>query len=223
MNKRYLDNGISNYQYYLSDQYVICPQCNKYSILKYQPCVHQTQYLTEGEFSFTCQHCLYHLDSSNPNIKNGNYYIRADGRCQKCGGQWLHAEEKIVNSGSLPQFIEKTCTYCNFPTQFKEYSIHFKYNDQIGYTKFGLELYLKTSTRCGDVFVYNVLHLIELKSFIKANLRERNPNTGNSSYFSRLPVWIKSARNRKEILKAILRLEQMASNIQPLTKKRKQT
>lgn len=33
---------------------------------------------------------------------------------------------------------------------------------------------------------------------------------------SRLPAWIKSARNRKEILKAILRLEQMTSTMQAL-------
>lgn len=219
MIKRHLDKGISNYEYYLSDQNVICPQCNKHSVLKYQPCKEETQYLTAGKFSFTCQYCLFHLDANNENIKNGNYYIRADGRCCKCGGQWLYAEERIVNSGSLPQFIEKTCTYCKSITKFEDYSIHFKYHNKIGYTKFGLELHLKTSTRWGEIFVYNLTHLTELKSFIEASLRERPQNTGNSSYFSRLPAWIKSARNRQEILKAILRLEQMATTIQPSTNK----
>lgn len=58
-----------------------------------------------------------------------------------------------------------------------------------------------------------------IKKFIQADLRERKFSNYNRSYFSRLPAWIKSTRNRKEILKAILRLEQMASTIQPLTNK----
>ena len=70
-------------------------------------------------------------------------------------------------------------------------------------------------TRLGNLYIHNPEHLQVLKSFILADLRERTQHTGNSSYFSRLPAWIKSARNRKEILKAILRLEQMASTIQP--------
>ena len=34
--------------------------------------------------------------------------------------------------------------------------------------------------------------------------------------YSRLPAWIKSARHRKDVLKALLRLEQMVSTLQPL-------
>ncbi|RQW45117.1 hypothetical protein, partial [Escherichia coli] len=71
----------------------------------------------------------------------------------------------------------------------------------------------------GALYVYSPAHLKELKIFIDANLRERTKQNGNNSYFSRLPAWIKSTRNRKVILKAILRLEQMASTIQPLTNK----
>ncbi len=214
MNKRHLDHGITNYEYYLSNQDVICPQCKLPSVLSYSPCDGQTQYFTEGHFSFTCKNCLYTLNGSKQNTENGYYYARADGRCRKCGGQWLYPKEKLVNSGSLPKYIEQQCTYCHHFTQFEEYTIHFEYDKQLGYTKFGLDLYLKTPTRWGDLFVYNQKQLTDLKAFVEANLRERTQNTGNSSYYSRLPAWIKSARNRKEILKALLRLEQMATTIQ---------
>ncbi len=77
---------------------------------------------------------------------------------------------------------------------------------------------MTTETRHGLIFVYNIEQLNYLKAYISANLRERKFPNYNRSYFSRLPAWIKSTRNRKEILKAVLRLEQMASTIQPLTK-----
>lgn len=61
------------------------------------------------------------------------------------------------------------------------------------------------------IVAYHPQHLAELKQFIQADLRERHKDIcyRNRSYFSRLPAWIKSARHRKEILKAIDRLEQM--------------
>lgn len=212
MIKRALDWGLSNYHYSLSDQIVICPHCEKPTILEYIP---DPTYKLHGSFKFTCQHCLHHLNDEKPNTQNGHFYIRADGRCAKCGGQWLYAREKLVNSGALPQFIEKQCTYCNHTTQFHQYQQYFEYENKIGFTAFGLELYLKTPTRWGELFVYNQEQLSALKSFIQAPLRERTQSAGNSSYFSRLPAWIKSARNRQEILKALLRLEQMATTIQP--------
>ena len=101
----------------------------------------------------------------------------------------------------------------------KSQKIDYSKANRLEHTHFGLKLCLVAPTRFGNIYVHNLEHLQVLKSFVHAGLRERTQSTGNSSYFSRLPAWIKSARNRKEILKAILRLEQMASTIQPLTNK----
>jgi hypothetical protein len=75
---------------------------------------------------------------------------------------------------------------------------------------FGLSLYLKTATRFGTLWAYNYPHLFALKQFISANLRERLCDAGNAAWTSRLPTWMKQARHRKELLKAIARLENLS-------------
>jgi ribosomal protein L37E len=75
---------------------------------------------------------------------------------------------------------------------------------------FHLPLWLQTPC-CGHVlWAYNAAHLAFLECYVQATLRERlpNPNT-NRSLASRLPLWIKYAANRKDVLKGIARLKSM--------------
>lgn len=46
-----------------------------------------------------------------------------------------------------------------------------------------------------------------LEGYVGAKLRERT-NKGRSSFLSKLPKWIKSAKNREEILKGIAKLKE---------------
>ena len=72
---------------------------------------------------------------------------------------------------------------------------------------FGLRLALSDNVGVGKtVWAYNSGHLAELKRFVSAKLREYGA-TSNSSFASRLPAWIKSARNRGKVLAAITRIE----------------
>lgn len=62
---------------------------------------------------------------------------------------------------------------------------------------------------CGHVlWAYNTAHLAFLREYVQADLRERVPvpNT-NNTLASKLPRWMKSAKNRDEVLKGIARLE----------------
>jgi len=70
-------------------------------------------------------------------------------------------------------------------------------------------LWLQTETRHGEIWAYNLEHLDLLRRFVAASLRERAPwyDTGQKmTYVARLPAWIKSAKNRDEVLRAIDRL-----------------
>lgn len=68
-------------------------------------------------------------------------------------------------------------------------------------------LWLQTEC-CGETFwAYNKAHLKFIENYVAATLRPRTPNI-NSSLASRLPQWIKSAKNRDEILKAIGKLKE---------------
>ncbi|MCD9186351.1 MAG: hypothetical protein LUM44_07945 [Pyrinomonadaceae bacterium] len=72
---------------------------------------------------------------------------------------------------------------------------------------FRLPLWLEISC-CGKMlWAYNEKHLGFIEDYVGAKLRERKPFV-NKSLASRLPGWIKQAKNRDEILKAIGKLRE---------------
>lgn len=72
---------------------------------------------------------------------------------------------------------------------------------------FRLPLWLEIPC-CGErLWAYNREHLDLIEKYVGAKLRERT-SKGRNSFLSRLPKWIKSAKNRDEILKAIKKLKE---------------
>jgi hypothetical protein len=67
---------------------------------------------------------------------------------------------------------------------------------------FGLALWFTAPFKREVVWAYNLEHVRFLREYIDADLRERIPNR-NSSLASRLPAWMKAAKNR-DALVAIL-------------------
>jgi len=70
---------------------------------------------------------------------------------------------------------------------------------------FRLPLWLEI--KCGGerLWAYNEKYLELLENYVAAKLRERTTK-GRSSFLSKLPKWIKSSKNRDEILRAIEKL-----------------
>jgi hypothetical protein len=101
-----------------------------------------------------------------------------------------------------------TCRTCGYTKDWREQAIGFG-DEHDSY--FGLPLWLQISVGDKILWAYNLRHLHLIEAFVRASLRERHAddNTGwrNKSVVSRLPAWIKAAKNRKEILKAIERLK----------------
>ncbi|MFD0680347.1 MULTISPECIES: hypothetical protein [unclassified Paenibacillus] len=76
----------------------------------------------------------------------------------------------------------------------------------------GLNLWLRTGC-CGQVlWAYNKEHFAFLDNYINSSLRERIPYM-NQSLASRLPEWIKSAKNRQELSKGIDKLRSKLKDI----------
>ncbi len=71
---------------------------------------------------------------------------------------------------------------------------------------FRLPLWLQADCRGKLLWAYNAEHLDLLESYVAARLRERTAAPGTMSMLARLPAWLKSAKNRDEILRAIQRL-----------------
>jgi len=128
---------------------------------------------------------------------------------------------------SYSDFLNKRIVYCpscSFPVDLV--------NNKIACLKCGfnkvfrkiisegdLKLFLEIEC-CGHLlWALNYEHLNFLESYVESSLRERIPNI-NQSMASRLPNWIKDAKNRITILKCIkkLREELIRSNYIPNNK-----
>lgn len=81
---------------------------------------------------------------------------------------------------------------------------------------FGLPLWLQSETRHGWLWAYNPEHLDLIRQFVQAPLRERAPRDTKArkkmTLIARLPTWIKSAKNRAEVLRAIERIQASLAN-----------
>ena len=79
---------------------------------------------------------------------------------------------------------------------------------------FHLPLWLRASCAGGELWAFNWQHLAWLERYVKATLREKrqDPEFGwsNQSAANRIPEWIKSAKNRGDILHGIARLRHEA-------------
>ncbi|MFJ8058457.1 hypothetical protein [Streptomyces sp. NPDC096142] len=70
-------------------------------------------------------------------------------------------------------------------------------------------LWLRADTRHGELWAYNLPHLDLIRRFVAAGLRERAPwydHGRKMTLVARLPAWIKSAKHRDEVLRAVDRL-----------------
>ncbi|MET9466652.1 hypothetical protein ABZY44_17965 [Streptomyces sp. NPDC006544] len=74
---------------------------------------------------------------------------------------------------------------------------------------FDVRLWLQTETRHGWVWAYGPEHLGLIRRFVEAPLREGIPwhdHGRKMTVVARLPAWMKQAKNRDEVLRAIARI-----------------
>jgi hypothetical protein len=72
---------------------------------------------------------------------------------------------------------------------------------------FGLRLWLQTDVRGHVLWAYNEAHLTFLQQYVVATLRERPYAFSGMTLIAKLPTWLKSAKLRPDILRAITRLQ----------------
>ncbi|UUM27138.1 hypothetical protein NQU59_15960 [Acinetobacter colistiniresistens] len=223
--KRFFDDGKTWNTFTQYPILVVCPFCQSHALV----IQYEQNDQTEKKIIFSCGLCCKTFDQSLQQQKNLGYFdeinLDINETCSCKRGKY-NFSQSYAQPSVLPPFIKLSCDFCqkekvyNSPYTLFIHKIPRKTGFEINTDPFfGYRLYLTTETRHGLIFVYNTEQLNDLKAYISAELRQRTYTNKNKAYLSRLPSWIKSARNRKEILKAILRLEQMASTIQPLTNK----
>ncbi len=150
------------------------------------------------------------MSETRKEFKDNGEYIYNFGdeflvECSKC-----QSLARVVISGeldkNLPIYSPKKliCPNCGLNKTLSSKEMRVSVNGSFD-MHFGLPLWLQIPC-CGDtLWAYNEKHLEFIENYVAAKLRVRKPNV-NQSFVSRLPQWIKSAKNRDEILKAIAKL-----------------
>ena len=127
--------------------------------------------------------------------------------CPRCSDQakvLLNGNVEFNPANHLFKPRKLVCTHCAFTEIWQKKTVYAGGNVD---WYFRQPLWLEISC-CGKaLWAYNLEHLQMLEDYVSAKLRERTQK-GRSSFLSKLPQWIKSAKNRDEILKAIGKLKE---------------
>jgi hypothetical protein len=127
--------------------------------------------------------------------------------CPRCAHQarvLLNGNVEFNPANHLFKPRKLVCTHCAFTEIWQKGTVYAGGNVD---WYFRQPLWLEISC-CGKaLWAYNHKHLEMLEDYVSAKLRERTKK-GRSSFLSKLPQWIKSAKNRDEILKAIGKLKE---------------
>jgi hypothetical protein len=74
----------------------------------------------------------------------------------------------------------------------------------------GLPYFLSISVGRHVLWARNVAHLDLIVAYLAANLRDRQLNRTQMSLLEQLPAWIKTGKNRRQLITAIGRLRRAA-------------
>jgi hypothetical protein len=110
---------------------------------------------------------------------------------------------------TIPSYINLTCKYCKTVNKVNENweSYVAKYNDSgIIDPAFGLPLWYQGTVKGDIIWAYNLRHLTEIRNYVQATLRERSTDKFKMTMVEKLPDFIKMAKNRDEVLKALQRM-----------------
>lgn len=141
---------------------------------------------------------------SESRFKNDNkiiedFYDKINVKCPSC------QKNAFVFGGLKAEVTRVSCTHCGY-TKTKTPPFGYKIEDRAYDPYFSLPLILQIDIEGETLWALNSDHLSYLEDFVKATQRLKSDEVANRSIISRLPRWIKSAKNRESILEAIKKL-----------------
>jgi len=156
--------------------------------------------------AFACAACGLELASEQDEWV-GPVCMTGRRPCGHCGHKWLQPSRTQASwPRSVITSLEAECPHCKRTTTVPVNTVPVRNGSEAIDPHFGQPLLFVDEGRHGCLWAYNLNHLDELRRYVAATLRERSSDAGNKSMASRLPAWIKSAKNRASVLKRIKRL-----------------
>jgi hypothetical protein len=186
---------------------VCCPRCGKQattSLVTRAPS--HSESIASPIARLSCTACGHTISSEFDRARwVGPVYVTASGRCGQCGRPLRRTIGRRAKAPARPTAILR-CPGCQHRTSVSIHLTTGRAGDAVD-PWFGLPLWLQTSC-CGELlWARNTSHLEFLANYVAATLREREPNQ-NGSTVSRLPKWMKSAKNRGAIMACIAHLRE---------------
>lgn len=194
--QRHRDDG-SPLAAYADQVAVVCPRCGApaWIAAAWQPYAWRAL--------LRCR-CGLRLDDASP--WQGPTELSGYRACGGCGHKWVSVRRSsALPPAHPPATLDASCARCGWRGPVPVDAGRLRDGSAVD-PHFGLPLLLQAPTRAGLVWAYNGRHLQTLAGFASAPLRERR-GAGNRSLFSRLPVWMKLARHRPLLLRAVQRLQ----------------
>lgn len=150
---------------------------------------------------FRCTGCSVALDSGD---WVGAVCMQGRRPCGYCGHQWLYVHRRIASGVRSPATFPARCGQCGRSSDVDVSATPLR-DAEPADPHFGLPLHLVEPTRAGLLWAYNAEHLQALHEYAFATLRETKGH--HRSMFSRLPQWMKLARHRVLLQRAVERLQ----------------
>lgn len=185
---------------FANEIFVKCPKCNSKSVVKKElvtGCKCGRCYTKV----FECKECYYSIKE-----RTVKYRAYVDTYC--CNNEdKIKFESQLLNE--KPDKIKLKCAVCNEVKEFKpkiiEVPFAFDTDDSVARENyFNAELWYQKEFDKSIFWAYNQEHIDYLEKYIKADLRERNNNRGyHMTMVSRLPQFVKEAKNREKLLKIL--------------------
>lgn len=188
--KRYEKTGYNYPGYYL----VECPDCKREGRVE-----RQSGFATA---IFTCSNCM----SKKVLSDNVRYRVYVKRNCPDCGNPTFAEQSGL----KIPvENLKVTCPHCCLTLEYQpNVEKYWISNDSCGLKgdpRFNFPLWLQTEVRGNLFWAYNREHLNEIRVYVEADLRERQTGYAKGMV-AWLPQFIKDAKNRADILKAIDRM-----------------
>ncbi|SCY18977.1 hypothetical protein [Desulfoluna spongiiphila] len=202
--KQFKEPWYSAYYFLKQDIDIQCPECGGHAVSS-----GTSEYLLPWYPTNTrvvCTKCRYTKKSSSFSWSGP---VKGFGRrpCGACGHKWVNARVCCDAPPAKPfNTVEARCPVCDKPNVVDiSWSIDFFSGRPLDPYN-GERLWYVDSVKGNEIWAYNTAHLTYLREYISSSLRERGEHAGKYSIITNLPGWMKTKKNRDDVLKALDRL-----------------
>ncbi|TGE21011.1 hypothetical protein [Hymenobacter metallicola] len=188
-------------QSYWADMLVECPKCAHAALITANVRARDFRYLPNS--TLACSHCAYTERAADAVA----YRVSIKRNCDTCGKE---VATVIPRSRQKVDTLAVVCPHCGVTRTYQPRNEAHRLTYQASGPGvdpiFNLPLWLQADVKGQVLWAYNRSHLNDIKRYVASHLRERNI-AGHNTMVERLPQFIKAAKNREAVLKAIEKLE----------------